>query len=89
MIRKTKVVTVNDSKAERKTRSHETKIIVVVAMKGGKVEEWEAVRAYDEQLGGSREGSQVQISVSFLASPLADVIAGALEDGVEGLGLQL
>ena len=39
-------------------------------------EERETVRETDELLGGSRGVVAVQVSVSFTASPLADVIAG-------------
>ena len=40
-----------------------------------------------ELLGSLRGGAAVQVSVPFLASPLADVIAGVLEDDPGALEL--
>jgi hypothetical protein len=40
------------------------------------VREWGVLQAIGELLGGSRVGAAVQVSVSFPASPLADVIVG-------------
>ena len=53
-------------------------------MKGDRVEQWEAFRAINGLLGGSLGGATVQVSVSFPASALANMIAGALEDDSKG-----
>jgi hypothetical protein len=48
---------------------------------------WEAAHIIDEQLRETRVGAGAQVSLSFPASSLGDVIAGGSKDNGFGLGL--
>ena len=50
---------------------------------------WEAVEEIDEQLRGSRVGAGSQVSISFPASSIGDMIAGGSMDNWLELGLGL
>jgi hypothetical protein len=63
--------------------------MAVEGMNGSRGGRWDAAQGIDEELRGSSVGAGAQVSMSFPASSLGDVIAGGRKDNGLGLGLGL
>jgi hypothetical protein len=56
-------------------------------MNGSRGGGWEVAHEKDEQLRGSRVGAGAQVSMTFPASSLGNVIRGSSKDNGLGLGI--